>query len=140
MDNEQKQRNTAGICFIGLVLLVCAWLIPSSVVLASRASDEVNVSVSVGDSAGVEVGQAAMTRDVHLLKDQVITQFVTRTASSWLMNHFANTRSGGFGALMNVAVPPERGTGGASFDGVVPSGVRLGSGPSDAMIITVSML
>jgi hypothetical protein len=84
MDTTSSRKQLFRIRMLALAVLVCAWLFPTSVGIASSNSDNLKVTLTVEDAVGVYFGRSALESASTSETDQVITEFVTRGASSGL--------------------------------------------------------
>jgi hypothetical protein len=80
MGNSKRNKQFVTIRVLIFVALVCAWLLPESVIIA--ASSHTQVSLSVVDTVGVNVGSSALEMDSGNLNGQEIIKSVTSFTSS----------------------------------------------------------
>lgn len=117
MDTASREKQNFRMIILALAVLVCAWLLPTGVGIAASASSRMKVTLTVEDAVGVNYGRSALESGSVGRADQVITEFVTRTASSRLAG----------GMAVDEARDPQ-----ADENGV-PFGSGTDTGPGDAV-------
>lgn len=117
MDTASSGKQNLRIIILALAVLVCAWLLPTGVGIAASAASSMKVTLTVEDAVGVNYGRSALDSGSVGRPDQVITEFVTRTASSRLA----------VGTVVDEARGPQ-----ADENGV-PFGSGTDTGPGDAV-------
>jgi len=83
MGKTKRNKQYFRIRILVFSVLVCAWLLPTSVGIAASTSSNMKVTLMVEDSVGVNYGSAVLDSNGNQA-GQVITEFVSRTASSRL--------------------------------------------------------
>jgi len=118
MDKTNRNKQIFRIRILAFAVLVCAWLLPTSVGIASSASSKMKISLTVVDAVGVNYGRSALQLVSGNQIGQVTTEFVTRTASSRLAG----------GMVVDEVRGPE-----ATAEHRVPFGPGTETGPGDAV-------
>lgn len=95
MDTTSSRKHIFGIRILTVTLLVCAWLLPTSVGIASSASGNTKVTLAVEDAVGVNYGASALDSGSVSGAGQVTTEVVTRMASSRLNGGMATVEARG---------------------------------------------
>lgn len=116
MDTVNREKQNFRMIILALAVLVCAWLLPTGVGIAASASSSMKVTLVVEDAVGVNYGRSALDSGSVGRAGQVITKFVTRTASSRLA-----------GMAVDEARDPQ------VDDSGVPFGSGTDTGPDDAV-------
>ncbi|MHB8792206.1 MAG: hypothetical protein ACYC6O_02535 [Thermoleophilia bacterium] len=102
MDTTSGRKQIFRIRFLAFAVLVCAWLLPTSVGIASSASGNTKVTLAVEDAVGVNYGTSALDSGLVSGAGQVTTEVVTRTASSRLNGGMATEETRGLEESMVV--------------------------------------
>lgn len=113
MGNSKRNKQTLRIRGLAVLLIACAWLLPTSVGIAAPGSSQMKISVTVSDAVGVNIGRSALDMVSGSRSGQVITKFVTQTLMSQL--------PGGL-LLKDVSDP-----------GVIANGVPFGHGGNSGL-------
>ncbi|MHB0867143.1 MAG: hypothetical protein ACYC6B_07565 [Thermoleophilia bacterium] len=79
MDTMQDNRHVAGVVFLAIMIVACAWLIPISKARAASSADGFSVRVTVMDSIQTSIGQVPVSSIANGRINQMVTDFVTRT-------------------------------------------------------------
>lgn len=139
MDTASRRKLKIRIVILALAVLICAWLLPAGVGIASSAASSMKVTLTVEDAVGVDYGRSALDSSPVARAGQVITEFVTRTASSRLAGRMAVDEARGPHADENgVPFGPGTDTGpGDAVSGGDHDGIY--SGESE-VVVTVSSL
>jgi hypothetical protein len=80
MSRQRQHKQLEKAVLKMLALIACVWLLPASMLMA--ASNGISVSVAVVDAIALDVNSTASEIDSSPQSCQIITEFVTQTASS----------------------------------------------------------
>lgn len=140
LGNAKKKSKITRITILALILFAGAWFLSSNTGLAASSSSNVKVKIVVREAVGVIVGKSGLGSVSGSRNSQVITEFVTGTASSRLGDHYAVRTASTLDALTQAAFRAKQSASRLSFDDVVPGGAIPYDKPATEMIVTVSML
>ena len=141
MGKTNRQGNFASLWFLVLLLIVGAWLLPSSIGLASSAVDNVRVKVKVVDVVSVNVGKSAVNKVSGPGGGQIVTEFVTRAAPAQLGSSQTDDKTQAHGdSGMKVLVPVGHCKSGIDSYGAVPGDEPFAMVNASAIMVTVSRL
>lgn len=80
MDTAKAIKHGLRLTVLAVILVACAWLIPSQLGLAASSHDNFDVHVMVLDSVGSRIGNPALS-DAALDANQAITHDVSRVTA-----------------------------------------------------------
>lgn len=141
MDAQQEKRHVAGVAFLAIMMVACAWLIPTSNGLAASAADSFSVKVAVTDSVQTQIGQIPTSSISDSGHTQVVANFVTREASKLPARGFISNEISSFGAIAESTLAAGLGADPTGQNGATPGdGIITGSEPADEIVVTVSSL
>ncbi|MFA5802144.1 MAG: hypothetical protein WC911_06665 [Thermoleophilia bacterium] len=142
MGNAKRKSRITRITILAMMLFAgaLALVLSSGTGLASSSSSNINVKVTVMDTVGVLVGKSEPASVTGIRNSQVVTEFVTRTASSRLGDRYSVYRENVLGAFALAGFQSGLGASRPSFDDVAPGGAVSNDKPATEVVVTVSML
>jgi len=140
MGNTKKKSRITRITILVLMLFAGTWFLSSNTGFAASSSSNVKVKVTVMDAVGVIVGNSELGSVSGSRNSQVITEFVTRTASSRLGDQYTVRKANVLDALAQAESLAKQSASRLSFDDVVPGGAIPNKKPATEIVVTVSML
>lgn len=140
MGNAKKKSRITRITVLAMMMFAGTLVLSSGTGLASSSSSSIKVNVTVMDAVGVIVGKSEPASMSDIRNSQVITEFVTRTASSRLGDRYTVYRNNVLSAFALAGFQSGLGASRSSFDDVAPGGAVPNDKPATEVVVTVSML